>query len=153
MIYQLAYFSAARPDLADEGIRGILRSSTRNNRRNGLSGMLLFIDGVFFQVLEGEQANVEETFARISRDRRHNGVVRVVGQERSERSFANWSMGFEKISHGHPAGEELPFDIADLAQNPAILSVGEKSPELLSFMRSLYAARNMHGAPELNRPA
>ncbi|ABS62029.1 BLUF domain protein [Parvibaculum lavamentivorans DS-1] len=153
MIFQLAYFSAVRPKLTDEDVRDILRSSTHNNRRCGLSGMLLLIDGVFFQVLEGEQAQVEETFVRISRDRRHSGLVRVVAEERAERSFPNWSMGFEKISHGDPAGEELPFDIADLSQNPAILSAGEKSPELLSFMRSLYAARNMRGAPGLNRPA
>lgn len=153
MVYQLAYFSAARPGLTDADVHGILRKSTENNRRSGISGMLLLIDGTFFQVLEGEEKSVEETFARISRDPRHSGVIRVVGEERDERSFPRWSMGFEKIRYGVAEGSILPIDAGDLSDSPTLDALREKSPELLSFMRSLYASRNMRGAPALDRPA
>ncbi|MEQ8266331.1 MAG: BLUF domain-containing protein [Parvibaculum sp.] len=153
MVYQLAYFSAAAPGLADADVHAILRKSTENNRRAGISGMLLLVDGTFFQVLEGDKESVEETFARISRDPRHSGVIRVVGEERDERSFPRWSMGFEKIRYGAAEGPILPFDAGDLSDSPRLDALRKKSPEILSFMRSLYSSRNMRGAPALERPA
>lgn len=153
MIYQIAYFSAASPVLTDKDVHGILRSSNRNNRQNDVSGMLLLVDKSFFQVLEGPKDKVEETFARIAVDTRHSGVIRVIGEEREERGFPGWSMGFEKILYGDPTGDVLPVDIRELASNPVMPGLRQKSPEIVSFMRSLYAGRDMKGAPLLDRPA
>jgi hypothetical protein len=150
MVYQLAYFSAARPGLTEHDVHGILRASTVNNKRVGLSGMLMLLDDTFFQVLEGDRDVVEQTFQRISKDTRHSGVIRVVAQDRPERSFPRWSMGFEKIYQANQAGDAVPFDIGELARNPDIEGLKEKAPELLSFMRSLYASRDMRGAPGLD---
>ena len=150
MIFQLAYLSAARRGLLDRDIQDILRTSTANNLRAGLSGMLLLVDETFFQVLEGDRESVERTFEGIARDSRHSGVIRVVAQERDERSFPRWSMGFEKIHHGDASGDAVPFDIGELARNPEVTHLKKKAPELLSFMRSLYASRDMRGAPGLD---
>ncbi len=150
-IFQLAYLSAAAPGIGENDVHAILRKSTANNRRDGLSGMLLLVDQTFFQVLEGPKETVERTFGRISRDPRHSAIMRVIEQEKPERSFPRWSMGFEKIAYGDPAGEELPFDVRELANEPSLPEVRRKSPEILSFMRSLYASRDMRGAPDLDR--
>ena len=149
MVFQVAYFSAALPTITDGDVHDILRASSRNNRSNGLSGMLLLLDGTFFQVLEGDRDRIEETLLRISRDRRHTGILRVVERERDERSFPNWTMGFEKFLHGSEVGDALPFDIAVLSRNPSMEKLREKAPEIISFMRTLYAGRGMRGAPEL----
>jgi len=148
MVFQLAYFSVARTGIRDADLHEILRASTANNRRSDLSGMLLLLDGTFFQVLEGEREKVEETYRRISRDPRHSGIVTVVEMEREERSFPSWTMGFEKFAHG--AGmTEVPFDSTDLSSNASVESLKEKAPELISFMRTLYTGRSMRGAPNL----
>lgn len=153
MIYQLAYMSAARPGMPDAEVHDILRASTANNRRDGLSGMLLLVDGTFFQVLEGEKDKVEEAYRRIAKDTRHNALLRVLERTRDERSFPDWTMGFEKMLHGDPGGDIMPVDAGDLTRNPNVELLRKQAPEILSFMRSLYASRNMRGAPELERRA
>lgn len=153
MVFQIAYMSAAKPGLTEAEVHDILRASSVNNRRSQLSGMLLLLDGTFFQVLEGDRENVETTYKRISSDRRHSALIRVLEREREERSFPHWSMGFEKVHHGDAGGLAPLLDAADLTGNADIEKLREKAPELLSFMRSLYASRHMRGAPELDRPA
>ncbi|MFN4353476.1 BLUF domain-containing protein [Parvibaculum sp.] len=153
MIYQIAYMSAARPGMSDAEVHDILRASTANNRRDGLSGMLLLVDGTFFQVLEGEREMVEQTYRRILTDARHSALLRVLERNREERSFPDWTMGFEKVFHGDPGGEFLPVDAGDLTQNPNVELLRKQAPEIISFMRSLYASRNMRGAPDLERRA
>jgi hypothetical protein len=153
MIYQLAYMSAARPGMRDAEVHDILRASTANNRRDGLSGMLLLVDGTFFQVLEGEKEKVEEAYRRIAKDARHSALLRVLERTRDERSFPDWTMGFEKMLHGDPGGDIMPVDAGDLTRNPNVELLRKQAPEILSFMRSLYASRNMRGAPELERRA
>ncbi|HAC60090.1 BLUF domain-containing protein [Parvibaculum sp.] len=150
MVFQIAYMSAALPGLTDADVHGILKASNTNNRRDGLSGMLLLIDGTFFQVLEGQRERVEETYRRIARDPRHSALIRVLQQERAERTFPDWSMGFEKFMKIDDLGEALPFDASDLSRDPSIARLREKAPELVSFMRALYASRGMHGAPKLD---
>jgi hypothetical protein len=151
MIYQIAYMSAARPGMRDAEVHDILRASTVNNRRDGLSGMLLLVDGTFFQVLEGEKDMVEEAYRRIGRDTRHSALLRVLERYREQRSFPDWTMGFEKVFHGDPGGDILPVDAGDLTKNPNVDLLRKQAPEIISFMRSLYASRNMRGAPDLER--
>lgn len=124
-----------------------------NNRRDGLSGMLLLVDGTFFQVLEGEQDMVEQTYRRIAKDTRHSALLRVLERERADRDFPNWTMGFEKAFHGDPGGDILPVDAGDLTKNPNVELLRKQAPEIISFMRSLYVSRNMRGAPDLERRA
>ena len=150
MVFQIAYMSAALPGLSDADVHGILKASNVNNKRDGLSGMLLLIDGTFFQVLEGERERVEETYRRIARDPRHSALTRVLQQERAERTFPDWSMGFEKFMKIDDLDEALPFDASDLSRDPSIARLREKAPELVSFMRALYASRGMRGAPKLD---
>lgn len=150
MVFQLAYFSAALPAITEDDVHDILRASSRNNRRNGLSGMLLLLDGTFFQVIEGDRDRIEETLLRIAADPRHTGIVRVVEREREERSFPDWTMGFEKFLHLSEGEDVLPFDIAALSRNPSVEKLKEKAPELISFMRTLYTGRGMRGAPQLD---
>lgn len=153
MVFQIAYMSAAKPGLAEAEMHDILRASSKNNRRDGLSGMLLLLDGTFFQVLEGDRETVERTYSRISADRRHSALLRVLERDREERDFPNWTMGFEKLFHRDLGGDMLPVDAGDLTKNPNVALLQKQAPEILSFMRSLYASRYMRGAPDLQRPS
>lgn len=91
-MFRLAYVSrVAGRDLARD-LEDILRQSVANNRRDGISGMLI-CDGLeFAQVLEGERALVETCFERIWSDER-NDDLEVRGRGRvAERLFPRWSM-------------------------------------------------------------
>lgn len=90
---RLLYISTARGPITATTIETILRTSRRNNAANGLTGLLVTGGRRFLQVLEGEPAALDATFARIAADPRHFAVVRLADNPVSERLFADWRMG------------------------------------------------------------
>ena len=93
LIYYSEYQIVRGEVSALEQLRGILRSASRNNRTNGITGALIFDDLWFIQALEGDREAVWQTFQRICQDERHSNVVLVQMREVEERHFANWWMG------------------------------------------------------------
>ena len=77
----------------------ILKKSRENNKKNDISGMLLYDNGSFIQVLEGEDLEVDNTFINIQNDERHNNILVMQNKDIDSRDFADWSMGFENISN------------------------------------------------------
>jgi hypothetical protein len=60
--------------------------------------MLLFKDGNFMQVLEGPEAAVRATHARIVSDPRHSGLITLLQGPVAARSFGGWSMAFRNLN-------------------------------------------------------
>jgi hypothetical protein len=94
---QMLYVSGASRQLSDDDIQQILAVSRRNNLRDGITGMLLWADGAFIQVLEGEARAVRGAFGRIQADDRHRNVMVVLEQAAGTRLFTQWSMGFKQL--------------------------------------------------------
>lgn len=151
MIYQIAYFSTASAKVTKDDLTRILAASRRNNVKVDVTGMLLLMDQVFFQVLEGQKDVVETLVEKIKKDRLHGNMIIVSSVERSERAFPDWSMGFEAFDYDAKgtADPDLPFDVSQLASNPNIEALSKKAPEIIIFMRTLYQSRHMEGAPDL----
>ncbi len=105
MVFQLMYYSAAREEYNDRQLRDILKVSRANNRECGVTGLLLYGEGAFFQVLEGEEADVRARYASIEKDPRHQWIVIAAQREVKTRSFGDWSMGFS------PLDPELKEDV------------------------------------------
>jgi len=57
MRYAIVYVSTASNELKDEEIQNILSSSNTWNNKNDITGLLLFSEGNFFQIIEGEKKN------------------------------------------------------------------------------------------------
>lgn len=104
---QICYISTARPSVTAEDVEQILSVSRRNNRRNGVTGLLLFNGKRFLQLLEGPAESVDATYARISADPRHFAVVKLSEREIDTREFGSWDMAFQRF-----AGEERRNDLA-----------------------------------------
>ncbi len=90
----LAYVSSSTRDLDSNELVEILEKSRANNTLVGVTGMLLYKDGNFIQVLEGADPAVLAIYQKIARDPRHKGVIMLLKEQRSERQFPEWSMGF-----------------------------------------------------------
>lgn len=73
--------------------------------------MLLYLNRSFMQVLEGEEAAVDETYARLQKDPRHTGVMLIDRSPIEARSFGQWGMGFKRLAVTHVAAHAayLPF--------------------------------------------
>lgn len=97
-LVHLAYASVAARGFALPQITAMLREIRPKNRRAGITGMLLFSEGDFFQVIEGPQDVVDRLFLRISGDRRHSQVMKLIEEPIAERAFGDWTMGCTELS-------------------------------------------------------
>lgn len=93
-LIQLVYASAATTRFGSEDLNELLALARNNNASLSVSGILLFHDGTFFQVLEGIREDVETLYNKIELDPRHDNVLLLANNEIQERNFGDWSMGF-----------------------------------------------------------
>ncbi len=115
-LYRLVYYSAntlvGLEEEVTESVSQILRTSQRNNAAVGVSGALMFTDGLFAQILEGPRAAVEAVFDRIQLDDRHAEVRLLAFEPVERRSFARWSMAYFGPSETHSfCARESDFDL------------------------------------------
>ncbi len=79
-------------------ISAILAASRANNARDGVTGALLYSEGCFAQVLEGELGTVQQTFERIQCDMRHGDVVVLEAKNVEQRLFGEWDMALAECA-------------------------------------------------------
>jgi hypothetical protein len=100
LLYQLVYCSRASPGVDDDAVHRIIRSARRRNPEQGITGLLVFGSGIFFQWLEGPRDNVTALMARLQVDPRHADIVTLdTSEELRERLFPDWDM--ELVSGDH----------------------------------------------------
>src|ERR1035437_2870773 len=93
LVYYSKYNISSRRDVAAD-LKQILASAICSNSENGITGGLVFNRQFFGQVLEGDQAAVMQTLARIYKDRRHQDIVIAEKKQVNERLFGAWSTGY-----------------------------------------------------------
>jgi len=97
---QLVYVSSATEPLRAEQLSALLRVSRDRNRVKNVTGILIYKDGCFLQVLEGADDILSDTFGRITNDSRHYAIEILRYEFVQNRNFAKWEMAF--------AGDESP---------------------------------------------
>ena len=105
-MYYIVYLSSAYKLLTEDELKEIVDTSNKNNTRLGITGMMLYNEGNFIQVLEGEEAIVKKRYSIIETDPRHFGILVLTDGHIENRTFPDWSMGFKII----PAFEFSQFD-------------------------------------------
>lgn len=93
-VFQMVYISAQTVDFDEEALRELLAVARKNNHALGVSGMLLYHQGSFIQVLEGDQDVVERLFEKIELDDRHTNTTVIFRGHAEERTFDEWAMGY-----------------------------------------------------------
>jgi hypothetical protein len=92
-IHHIVYCSQAAQNMDKEALENIIATARRNNPRFGITGLLVFGSGIFFQWLEGPRDTVTSLFKMISADSRHSDVVLLTKEDEfRERLFPNWDM-------------------------------------------------------------
>lgn len=97
-MYHLVYTSHATKPFSESDLIALLRECRDSNQKEGITGMLLYIQGKFIQVLEGKKETVIKLYERIALDPRHLRVAVIEEGESHERIFKNWSMGFRRLT-------------------------------------------------------
>lgn len=93
LLYNLVYCSRAASGVDKAAVDRIIASARRRNPAWGITGLLVFGSGIFFQWLEGPRDNVLELLATLKADPRHDQVVPLSeSEEVRERLFPEWDM-------------------------------------------------------------
>ncbi len=136
-LIRLIYISAATYPPTDQELKNLLMGARERNKHNQITGLLIYKNRTFMQVLEGEQQQVHELFDKIKKDPRNNGMVKLIEQPILKRDFAQWYMGFENLEHYNP--EQLPayVEILDnqLDESKIEAVKGKSLNLLLSFIK------------------
>jgi hypothetical protein len=95
--------------MQQQDIEELVATASRNNRRLGITGALLYIENSFVQVLEGEDAPITRLLAAIESDPRHNNMRILSDRTVDFRNFEEWSMASVK-----PDPQDSPIVISEL---------------------------------------
>jgi len=96
-IHYLAYISRTTENLFHSDLKKILTQAQQNNGRLDVTGLLLYKNRYFIQALEGDQRIVVALFEKISQDRRHTDVIKILERTQAFRLFSNWAMAFRNL--------------------------------------------------------
>jgi len=89
----LVYCSRATANVNSEAVDKIIATARRYNPPQGITGLLVFGNGIFFQWIEGPREHVTRLMDRIKIDPRHETVVQLsTSEEVRERVFPDWDM-------------------------------------------------------------
>jgi Sensors of blue-light using FAD len=124
-VLSMAYLSSASFPFSDGDLATLLMNSRANNGRAGVTGMLLYRDGQFLQVLEGAEQAVRERFARIEADPRHRDVHKLMEAAITERQFPTWNMGYRAVTD--TLADVIPGYVDFFGGRSAHLDLTEKS--------------------------
>lgn len=110
-LYELIYVSAATVDLSQADLSRLMEESRLHNARHGVTGVLLYHQREFMQLIEGDEPEIKALFDRICLDERHQQVEIMWEGPIAERSFADWAMGLvagsDDLLRGRPGYEPL----------------------------------------------
>lgn len=96
-LMQVIYASTATHPFSKDDLKELLAISRANNQERKVSGLLLYKDGNFLQVLEGEEDILSQLLRKIDNDPRHFGMMVYSRREIVERDFPDWSMAFRDL--------------------------------------------------------
>jgi hypothetical protein len=110
MLVRLVYVSYANTAMPDSEIKQILEKSQVNNKKAKVGGVLIYSDRYFFQCLEGEREEINQTYLRIAKDSRHTKCVVIAYSQINSRLFPAWSMAYVSFNG---LGNELVFKYSE----------------------------------------
>ena len=97
-MHRLIYTSTASRLLPKDELHKLMNSARRSNADNRITGLLIYHDGCFLQVLEGEKDAVESCFRHIRKDGRHTNFIELASEATTHRLFSAWWMAFREFS-------------------------------------------------------
>jgi hypothetical protein len=98
MLSQLVYVSNRKPTCTTEEIEKILAACKRNNPSLNITGVLLYSDKKFIQLVEGEAKVLMDLYDKIKKDPRHSSPMMISYNAITEKSFPSWHMGTKDVS-------------------------------------------------------
>ena len=94
MTYQLLYSSQAAHEMSIAELEQILVDARQGNEQRNITGALVYVDGVFVQILEGDEPAIRRLMRSLASDSRHTDLKVFHEAEVAEPTFASWRMAY-----------------------------------------------------------
>jgi hypothetical protein len=138
MLSQLIYVSNRKPTCTQEEIDNILASCKKNNPPLNITGVLLYSDTKFIQLVEGESKVIMSLYDKIKLDTRHSNSIMISYGMIPEKSFPSWHMGSKKLS-GSDVDFKTDISAEDKTIFDQILSGKEESGQrVLNILKKFF---------------
>jgi hypothetical protein len=98
LLAQLVYVSDRSASCTQDQIEAILTSCRKNNPPLNITGILLYSDTRFIQLVEGEAMMIKSLYETIKADSRHSNIMMISFNPIKQKTFPNWHMGAKKLS-------------------------------------------------------
>jgi hypothetical protein len=126
-LHRLVYMSTAVGVLrADELDKVYLRAKANNVAQN-ITGLLLFYEGTFLQLLEGPAAGISSLVQKLRRDKRHANLIILESSPIEARTFPDSPMQYVP-ARNLTVGEKQAFSDLRAAVNVRPAMVGAPAP-------------------------
>lgn len=147
MTFQLIYSSVSSTPMQMDELEELLEQAQSSNPGHGITGALVYADGHFLQILEGERGAVLSLMDRIGRDLRHESIAVLQAGDVPQAAFAAWEMAYVSATPrqvaqwaGLTASVQLPEVWADIREDPG------KAAQLTQSILGVLVAQGDSGA-------
>ena len=110
-LHELIYVSLADHAMAQDELRDLLTRARDFNRTHGITGLLVYRNREFMQLIEGERDALLSLYERIEHDARHRQMYRIWDGPIAARSCDDWAMGYaeptDQAWHALPDGRQV----------------------------------------------
>ncbi|WP_108801877.1 BLUF domain-containing protein [Aquimarina sp. Aq107] len=114
----ISYVSTANRLLTNADINELLDFVKVKNNSLNITGILMYSDGNFFQILEGEKTIIKELFKKILLDSMHYDVIKIFDHEMEKPSFSAYNSSFSTINRRSEHSELQQFLEKEKSNNP-----------------------------------
>ena len=97
-MHQLIYISQSERYFSKTELHTLVEKAKLKNRQLAITGLLLYVDGEFVQLLEGEKHDVKLLMNDILQDSRHHTIKIIKEGTISERQFKQWNMASQLMT-------------------------------------------------------
>jgi ABC-type tungstate transport system permease subunit len=123
-LISLIFVSAEKHPMGSRDLEQLFRTSHTNNSRRNVTGALLYADGSFMELLEGEKSVIDKLFRKIEQDARHHFVMLIDRSPLQEREFSSW--------------ETVSKDSTVPAWLETVSSIGQPDGQGMQLLRKLW---------------
>ncbi len=120
-LFHLGYVSTETHRFSADQLVSLLNEARTANASRDITGLLLYREGSFYQVLEGHEASVMKTFGSIQGDQRHQEIEVLFSGPTDAREYSDWRMGFLNLDGLDIASLQGYSDFLDKKAEPRVL--------------------------------
>lgn len=116
---QLVYISKATEPFTSDSLKTLTEVASSNNKKQNITGCMLYASGYFLQLLEGNSHNIDTLYQKIEKDSRHKGTRILIENELEgdRRLYDRWFMTSFNVDTQVDFPAELKKNIQEIIED------------------------------------